>query len=109
MANVFIYGPYGYQDYNSIKVNTCKLLHRINDIKLILFTASIARIDDSVSKLASEMNWPLIKVNGIDEVYDECDIAIIFKSANCTECVEAIKLLKDVPIRIINIEENENP
>ena len=108
MANVFIYGPYGFQDYDVIKNNSCNLLRRIKNINLILFTASIARIDDLIIRLASEMEWPLIKVNGIDEVYSECDLAIIFKSTECSECDEAIKLLKDVPIRTINIEENEN-
>ena len=106
MANVFIYGPYGFTDYDVIKSNSVNILRRIKDINIILFTASIARIDDVIVSLAKEMEWPIIKVNGIEDVYEKSDLAIIFTSEDCYECNDAIQILKDVPTRLITIDEN---
>lgn len=103
LINVFVYGPYGLADYNLILNTSKKLLKNFGKVNLILFTSSIAKIDDCIIKMSEELKYNVIRVNGIDDVVPLVDLYILFKGHNCTECKEILELLKSIPNRIIDL------
>ena len=103
LANVFIYGPYGLTDYNLILNNSKKLLKNFGKVNLILFTASIAKIDDCIVKLSQELKYDILRVNGLEDVVPIVDLCILFRSTHCPECKEILKLMKSIPNRIIDL------
>lgn len=103
LVNVFIYGPYGLTDYNLILNTSKKLLKNFGKVNVILFTSSIAKIDDCIVKLAHELKYDIFRVNGVDDVAPITDLCILFRSTHCPECKEILELMKSIPNRIIDL------
>jgi hypothetical protein len=104
LLNVFIYGPYGLNDYNLILNTSKKLLKNLGKVNVILFTSSIAIIDDCIVKLSQELNYDILRVNGVYDAVPITDLFILFRSTHCPECKEILELMKSIPNRIIDLD-----
>lgn len=107
MLKLFIYGPYHYDDINYISENCNHLLSELDGITVVLFTSSIARVDDVITKYCQMKGYPIIHMNGIDEVLSNINLAVIFHNGFSVETREIIKDInnRNIPNRIIEFKD----